>query len=121
VWLSLGWPWRFALAAPRLLAAESEEDVEAFAKWITAETELRSGRVSPSGDLPGQSGETFLIQGREGAGYWLQVVLPDGRIAYVLGDTVETVRGRTRCARRRGHARLLRATPRCRRPMAASP
>ena len=27
--------------------------------------------------------------GREGPGFWLRVILPDGRVAYVLGDTVE--------------------------------
>ena len=36
-------------------------------------------------------GDTFLIEGREGSGFWLKVVLPDGRVAYVLGDTIETV------------------------------
>jgi len=77
-------------AAPAARAADDEED--AFAKVVTAEAELRSGPgISHRVIYRAERGETFLIQGREGAGYWLQVVLPDGRVGYVLGDTVETV------------------------------
>ena len=97
--LSLALALAFFVTAPALRAAgggtepsNEDEDVDAFAKVITAEAELRSGTgVSFRVIYRASRGETFLIQGREGAGYWLQVVLPDGRIGYLLGDTVETV------------------------------
>jgi hypothetical protein len=80
------------LAVAPLRAAEDDEDVDAFAKVVTAEAELRSGPgVSHRVVHRASRGETFLIDGRESAGYWLKVVLPDGRVAYVLGDTVEPV------------------------------
>jgi len=79
-------------AAPALRAAEDDEDVDAFAKVVTAEAELRSGPgVSHRVIYVASRGETFLIGGRESSGYWLKVVLPDGRVAYVLGDMVEPV------------------------------
>ena len=34
-------------------------------------------------------GETFALDGRPGAGFWLRVLLPDGRTAYALGDEVQ--------------------------------
>lgn len=78
-------------ASPRVFAQE-EEDVDAFARVIVSEAELRSGPgVSHRVIYRAQRGETFLISGREGTGFWLQVTLPDGRVAYVLGDTVEPV------------------------------
>ncbi|HMJ10405.1 MAG TPA: SH3 domain-containing protein [Polyangiaceae bacterium] len=71
-------------------AAEDPEDVDAFARVIVAETELRSGPgISHRVIYRAQRGETLLIENREGAGFWLQVTLPDGRMGYVLGDTVE--------------------------------
>jgi hypothetical protein len=80
------------VATPPLRAAEDDEDIDAFAKVITAEAELRSGPgVSHRVIHVASRGETFLIEGRESSGYWLKVALPDGRIAYVLGDTVEAV------------------------------
>lgn len=72
--------------------AADDEDEDAFAKVVAAEAELRSGPgVSHRVIYRAQRGETFLIEGREGTGYWLKVVLPDGRVGYVLGDTVERV------------------------------
>jgi len=72
--------------------AQDDNDVDAFARVIVAETALRSGPgVSHRVIYRAHRGDTFLIQGRAGAGFWLQVVLPDGRVGYVLGDTVETV------------------------------
>jgi hypothetical protein len=35
-------------------------------------------------------GETFALDGRPGVGFWLRVVLADGRTAYALGDEVQT-------------------------------
>jgi hypothetical protein len=73
-------------------AAEDPEEVDAFARVVVAETELRSGPgVSHRVIERATRGETFLISGREGTGFWLQVTLPDGRTAYVLGDTVEPI------------------------------
>ncbi|MBK7582255.1 MAG: SH3 domain-containing protein [Myxococcales bacterium] len=80
------------LATASLHAADEDEDVDAFAKVVTAEAELRSGPgVSHRVIYVATRGETFLIEGRESSGYWLKVAMPDGRIAYVLGDTVEAV------------------------------
>jgi hypothetical protein len=79
----------FALALSRVARAEPDEP-EAFARVVVAETELRSGPgVSHRVVYVAHRGDTFAIEGREGAGFWLRVLLPDGRLAYVLGDTVE--------------------------------
>jgi uncharacterized protein YgiM (DUF1202 family) len=80
-----------ALSAPAAaLAAEPDED--AYARVVVAEAELRAGPgVSHRVIYRAPRGETFLISTRETAGFWLQVTLPDGRTAYVLGDTVEPV------------------------------
>ena len=37
-----------------------------------------------------QRGETLAIDGRQGGGFWLRILLPDGRVAYALGDEVQT-------------------------------
>lgn len=80
------------VATAQLHAAEDDEDVDAFAKVTAAEAELRSGPgVSHRVIYVASRGETLLIEGRESSGYWLKVILPDGRIGYVLGDTVEPV------------------------------
>jgi uncharacterized protein YgiM (DUF1202 family) len=72
-------------------AAEDEEE-DAYARVVVAEAELRAGPgVSHRVIYRAPRGETFLISTRETAGFWLQVTLPDGRIGYVLGDTVEPV------------------------------
>ncbi len=78
-----------ALSAPPARAAER---VDAFARVVVYETELRSGPgVSYRVIHRARRGDTFLISVRETKGFWLQVELPDGRTAYVLGDTVETI------------------------------
>jgi uncharacterized protein YgiM (DUF1202 family) len=77
------------LAPARARAAEQED---AFARVIVAETELRAGPgVSHRVIYRAHRGETFLIQTRETSGFWLQVLMADGRTVYVLGDTVEAV------------------------------
>jgi len=77
-------------SAAALAAASDEED--AFARVVVAETDLRAGPgVSHRVIYHAHRGETFLIQTRETSGFWLQVAMPDGRTAYVLGDTVEAV------------------------------
>ena len=79
-----------AALAPHLASAAEEED--AFARVIVADTDLRAGPgVSHRVIYHAHRGETFLIQTRETSGFWLQVVMADGRTAYVLGDTVEAV------------------------------
>jgi uncharacterized protein YgiM (DUF1202 family) len=79
-----------AVLAPIQAFAADEED--AFARVIVADTDLRAGPgVSHRVIYHAHRGETFLIQTRETSGFWLQVVMADGRTAYVLGDTVEAV------------------------------
>ena len=81
-----------AAVAPGSALATDSENVDAFARVVVAETDLRSGPgVSHRVIYHAQRGETFLIQTRETSGFWLQVLLADGRTAYVLGDTVEAV------------------------------
>jgi uncharacterized protein YgiM (DUF1202 family) len=76
------------LLAPALRAEEGDT----FARVIVSETELRSGPgVSHRVIHRAKRGDSFAIETRETSGFWLQVLLPDGRTAYVLGDTVETV------------------------------
>ncbi|HKO48313.1 MAG TPA: hypothetical protein VJV79_11345 [Polyangiaceae bacterium] len=80
----------FALLVPAGAHAAEEED--AFARVIVAETELRAGPgVSHRVIHRAHRGEAFLIQMRETSGFWLRVLMADGRTAYVLGDTVEAV------------------------------
>lgn len=68
------------------------QEVDAFARVVVAETELRSGPgVSHRVIYRAERGETFLVEGREGTGFWLRVSLADGREAFVLGDTVEPI------------------------------
>src|SRR5690348_3437734 len=68
------------------------EDADVFARVTVAETEMRAGPgVSYRVIHRGHRGDTFLIQTRETSGYWLEVLLADGRTAYVLGDTVEAM------------------------------
>lgn len=82
-----------ALSLPALARAADQDDSEdAFARVVVAETELRAGPgVSHRVIYHAHRGETFLIQARETSGFWLSVVMADGRTAYVLGDTVEAV------------------------------
>jgi uncharacterized protein YgiM (DUF1202 family) len=91
------------MKAPSLLAtllsvalatavARAEEQGEVFARVVVAETELRSGPgVSHRVIMRAKRGESFVIEQRETSAFWLQILLPDGRTAYVLGDTVEAV------------------------------
>ncbi len=73
-------------------AAPARADEEAFARVVVAETELRSGPgVAYRVISRARRGESFVIEKRETSGFWLQVLLPDGRTAFVLGDTVEVV------------------------------
>ena len=75
------------LAVPRAALAD---EPEAFARIVVDSAELRSGPgVSYRVIYNGQRGETLAIDGRQGAGFWLRILLPDGRVAYALGDEVQ--------------------------------
>lgn len=63
---------------------------EAFARVATDSSELRSGPgISFRVIYTAHRGETLALDGRQGNDYWLRVILPDGRTAYLLGDEVE--------------------------------
>jgi uncharacterized protein YgiM (DUF1202 family) len=80
------------LCRPELAAAAEDDEEDAYARVVVAEAELRAGPgVSHRVIHRAPRGEAFLISTRETTGFWLQVTLPDGRTAYVLGDTVEPV------------------------------
>ncbi|HWA74919.1 MAG TPA: SH3 domain-containing protein [Polyangiaceae bacterium] len=86
---------RLALSAAVVLCAlpaRAQSEVDAFARVVVYETELRSGPgVSYRVIHRARRGDAFLIRGRETKGFWLEIEMADGRTAYVLGDTVETV------------------------------
>lgn len=74
------------LAAP----ARAEDEPEAFARVVVDSAELRSGPgVSYRVIYEGHRGETFALDGRPSAGFWLKVLLPDGRSAFALGDELQ--------------------------------
>jgi hypothetical protein len=97
------WAWLapalFGLVPSSAGAAESsaavpaqadEVEPEAFARVVVDAAELRTGPgVSYRVLYDAHRGETFALDGRPGAGFWLRVLLPDGRIAYALGDEVQ--------------------------------
>jgi len=73
-------------------AARAAEQVDAFARVVVEETVFRSGPgVSHRIVYVAHRGETFVIDSRKGAGFWLKVVLPDGRSGWVLGETVQPI------------------------------
>jgi hypothetical protein len=67
-------------------------DIDAVARVTTSASELRAGPgLSYRVIHRAERGESFPIQGREATGFWLRVYLPDGRSAYLLGDSADTV------------------------------
>jgi hypothetical protein len=83
------------LAVAPALAQETDidTDVDTIARVTSSASELRAGPgLSYRIIHRAERGETFPIQGREQTGYWLRVYLQDGRIAYLLGDTADTLR-----------------------------
>jgi hypothetical protein len=84
-----------AAAAPlraEVTAAGEIPDVDAVARVTSSVSDLRAGpglayRVIHRAER----GDTFAIQGREATGFWLRVYMADGRTAYLLGDTADTV------------------------------
>ncbi len=71
--------------------ADSPDSAEAFARVVTDTADLRTGPdVSHRVIYEAHRGETFALDGRPGTGFWLRVVLPDGRTAFALGDEVQS-------------------------------
>lgn len=78
-------------AAPPL-EVSAASSAETYARVIVDEVELRSGPgLAHRLVARAARGDTFLVIGRETSGYWLEVALPDGRHAFVLGDAVERI------------------------------
>lgn len=74
------------------LRAQVPEDVETVARVTSSMSDLRAGPgLSYRVIHRAERGETFGVQGREPTGFWLRVYLDDGRTAYLLGDTADTV------------------------------
>lgn len=66
------------------------QEVEAFARVVVDSADVRTGPgVSFRTLYTAQRGEALALEGRPGTGFWLKVVLPDGRIGFVLGDEVQ--------------------------------
>jgi hypothetical protein len=80
-----------AVGASAAVAAGAEPlEPEAFARVVVESAELRTGPgVSYRVIYSAHRGETFAVDGRAVAGFWLRLLLPDGRVAYVVGDEVE--------------------------------
>src|SRR5262249_22314160 len=79
-----------ARAADGATAPTTTDDVDAFARVVVDSADLRTGPgVSYRIIYTAHRGETFAIDGRPGSGFWLRLLLPDGRIAYALGDEVQ--------------------------------
>jgi hypothetical protein len=75
------------LLVPRAALAE---EPEAFARVVVDAAEIRSGPgVSYRVIYTAHRGETLAIDGRPGTGFWLRIILPDGRSAFALGDEMQ--------------------------------
>ncbi len=80
----------FAGTALYSAPAAAAEGTDAFARVIVDSADLRTGPgVSYRTVITARRGDMFALEGRPGPGFWLRVVLPDGRVAYVLGDEVQ--------------------------------
>jgi hypothetical protein len=74
------------------VAAADEGDTDVFVRVVVGETELRAGPgVNYRVIHRAYRGDAFLVETRETSGYWMAVLLPDGRSAFVLGDTVQPI------------------------------
>ena len=79
------------VAVDERAARAAEEEPQAFARILTDEAELRAGPgISYRVIETLKRGETIALDGRANTGFWLKVILEDGRTAYVLGEQVET-------------------------------
>src|SRR5580698_1960963 len=71
-------------------AAQAASEPDAFARITVDAADLRTGPgVSFRIIYTAHRGETLALDGRPGTGFWLRVILPDGRTAYALGDEVQ--------------------------------
>jgi hypothetical protein len=78
------------LAPAAVARAADDDDVQAFARVVVDSAELRTGPgVGYRVIYVAHRGETFALDGRPATGFWLRVLLPDGRTAYALGDEVQ--------------------------------
>ncbi len=76
----------------RAVQAQVPEDVDTVARVTSSMSDLRAGPgLSYRVIHRAERGETFAVQGREPTGFWLRVHLADGRTAYLLGDTADTL------------------------------
>jgi len=67
-----------------------QDQAEAFARVVVDSADLRTGPgVSFRVIYTAHRGETFALDGRQGGGFWLRVLLPDGRRAFAMGEQVE--------------------------------
>ncbi len=77
-----------ASSAPR--PADAADEPQAFARVVVDAAELRT---APGADARvvyvAHRGETFALEGRPGTGFWLRILLADGRVVYALGDEVQ--------------------------------
>jgi len=70
--------------------ASAAEDPDAFARVVVDSAELRTGpSISSRTIYTAHRGETFAVEGRQGNGFWLTVILADGRRAFGIGDEMQ--------------------------------
>jgi len=84
----------FAAAASYPMVVERDayaaEEPEAFVRVVVDSAELRSSpSISARTIYTAHRGETFAVDGRQGTGFWLRILLPDGRTAYAVGDEMQ--------------------------------
>ena len=73
-------------------APELDPNIDTLARVTTSTSELRAGPgLSYRVIERAERGDTFFVQGREATGFWLRVYLADGRTAFLLGDTADTM------------------------------
>jgi hypothetical protein len=90
--LVLAFVWSTCAGQARASDSLPTEEIDAVARVTTSASELRAGPgLSYRVIHRAERGESFPIQGREATGFWLRVYLPDGRSAYLLGDSADTV------------------------------
>jgi hypothetical protein len=87
-WVALVLAFVVSVLAPRIGRADDEP--QAFARVTVDSADIRTGPgVSFRVVYTAHRGETLALDGRPGAGFWLKVILPDGRAGFALGDEVE--------------------------------
>ena len=90
------------------------DEPEAFARVVVDSAELRSGPgVSYHVIYNVQRGETLAIDGRQSAGFWLRVVLPDGPGDVVIDTPDLRARHTNACPALEVGARTVVGTPTC--------